>query len=149
MYAEYLRLFGEIGSKAISSSKDFELYEAIRHLSIVKEDPNTRSRCSIAYTQSRTLDSGNVVNTSAKLFGFGFNPPKEFQHYLKHSFKNTIKLVRHIEEKVIDTLQLEKNIPIKKFHSKYISHMASSNFYPKRGNINESTRLSTSLLFNL
>ena len=68
--------------------------------------------------------------------------PKEFHHYLKHSFKNTIKLVRHIEEKVIDTLQLEKNIPIKKFHSKYISHMASSNFYPKRGNINESTRLS-------
>lgn len=41
MYAEYLRLFGEIGSKAISSAKDFELYEAIRHLSIIKEDPNT------------------------------------------------------------------------------------------------------------
>ena len=43
MYAEYLRLFGEIGSKAISSSKDFELYEAIRHLSIIKEDPNTKA----------------------------------------------------------------------------------------------------------
>lgn len=43
MYAEYLRLFGEIGSKAISSSKDFELYEAIRHLSIIKEDPNTEA----------------------------------------------------------------------------------------------------------
>lgn len=41
MYAEYLRLFGEIGSKAISSAKDYELYEAIRHLSIIKEDPNT------------------------------------------------------------------------------------------------------------
>ena len=41
MYAEYLRLFGEIGSKAISSARDFELYEAIRHLSIIKEDPNT------------------------------------------------------------------------------------------------------------
>ncbi len=40
-YAEYLRRFGEIGSKAISSSKDYELYEAIRHLSIIKEDPNT------------------------------------------------------------------------------------------------------------
>lgn len=40
-YAEYLRRFGEIGSKAISSLKDFELYEAIRHLSIIKEDPNT------------------------------------------------------------------------------------------------------------
>ena len=40
-YAEYLRLFGEIGSKAISSARDYELYEAIRHLSIIKEDPNT------------------------------------------------------------------------------------------------------------
>ena len=40
-YAEYLRRFGEIGSKAISSSKDFEIYEAVRKLSILKEDPNT------------------------------------------------------------------------------------------------------------
>lgn len=40
-YAEYLRRFGEIGSKAISSAKDYEMYEAIRHLSIVKEDPNS------------------------------------------------------------------------------------------------------------
>jgi phenylalanine-4-hydroxylase len=40
-YAEYLRLFGEIGSKAISSAKDFELFQAIRHLSIIKEDPGT------------------------------------------------------------------------------------------------------------
>ncbi|WP_456460564.1 aromatic amino acid hydroxylase [Lutibacter sp.] len=40
-YAEYLRRFGEIGSKAISSAKDFEMYEAIRLLSILKEDPNS------------------------------------------------------------------------------------------------------------
>jgi phenylalanine-4-hydroxylase len=40
-YAEYLRRFGEIGSKAISSAKDFEMYEAVRKLSIVKEDPNS------------------------------------------------------------------------------------------------------------
>ncbi len=43
-YAEYLRRFGEIGSKAISSAKDYELYEAIRHLSIIKEDPNTKRK---------------------------------------------------------------------------------------------------------
>ena len=41
-YAEYLRFFGEIGSKAISSSRDYDLYEAIRYLSIIKEDPNTK-----------------------------------------------------------------------------------------------------------
>ncbi len=38
-YAEYLRLFGEIGSKAISSKRDNDLYEAIRKLSIIKENP--------------------------------------------------------------------------------------------------------------
>ncbi len=38
-YAEYLRRFGEIGAKAMSSKKDFELYEAIRKLSILKETP--------------------------------------------------------------------------------------------------------------
>lgn len=40
-YAEYLRRFGEIGSKAISSGKDYELYEAVRHLSIIKEAHGT------------------------------------------------------------------------------------------------------------
>jgi phenylalanine-4-hydroxylase len=40
-YAEYLRRFGEIGCKAISSSYDYEMYEAIRLLSIVKEAENT------------------------------------------------------------------------------------------------------------
>jgi len=36
-YAEYLRRFGEIGAKAISSAHDIEMYEAIRELSILKE----------------------------------------------------------------------------------------------------------------
>ncbi|MEL4306550.1 aromatic amino acid hydroxylase [Joostella sp. CR20] len=40
-YAEYLRRFGEIGCKAISSAKDYEMYEAIRHLSIIKEAEGT------------------------------------------------------------------------------------------------------------
>lgn len=40
-YAEYLRRFGEIGAKAISSAKDYELYEAIRLLSILKEAEDT------------------------------------------------------------------------------------------------------------
>ncbi|WP_309608419.1 aromatic amino acid hydroxylase [Flavobacterium sp.] len=40
-YAEYLRRFGEIGCKAISSGRDYELYEAVRLLSIVKEAEGT------------------------------------------------------------------------------------------------------------
>lgn len=43
-YAEYLRRFGEIGSKAISSARDYELYEAVRHLSIIKEAEGTSSK---------------------------------------------------------------------------------------------------------
>lgn len=36
-YAEYLRRFGEIGAKAISSAHDMDIYEAVRKLSILKE----------------------------------------------------------------------------------------------------------------
>jgi phenylalanine-4-hydroxylase len=40
-YNNYLSYFGSIGAKAMFSSKDFELYEAIRHLSILKEAVDT------------------------------------------------------------------------------------------------------------
>ena len=40
-YAEYLRRLGQIGSKAISSPVDHEMYESIRLLSILKENPNS------------------------------------------------------------------------------------------------------------
>lgn len=42
-YAAYLRYFGEIGAKAFSSAADYELYEAIRYLSILKADPHISS----------------------------------------------------------------------------------------------------------
>ena len=40
-YAEYLRRFGQIGSKAISSALDNELYQAVRTLSILKESTSS------------------------------------------------------------------------------------------------------------
>ncbi|MDY8134595.1 aromatic amino acid hydroxylase [Aquimarina sp. 2201CG5-10] len=40
-YAEYLRRFGKIGCKAISSKRDYDIYEAVRLLSILKEAHNT------------------------------------------------------------------------------------------------------------
>lgn len=43
-YAEYLREFGEIGSKAFSSSQDYKIYEAIRHLSILKANPYSKKK---------------------------------------------------------------------------------------------------------
>ncbi len=40
-YAEYLRRFGEVGAKAILSSHDNDMYEAVRSLSILKEASNS------------------------------------------------------------------------------------------------------------
>ena len=40
-YAEYLRRFGKIGCKAISSKRDYDMYEAVRSLSILKEAYDT------------------------------------------------------------------------------------------------------------
>ena len=41
VYANYLREFGEVGYKAFSTPFDSKMYEAIRHLSILKADPYT------------------------------------------------------------------------------------------------------------
>tara|TARA_Y100000996_G_scaffold290266_1_gene229358 strand:+ start:33 stop:1433 length:1401 start_codon:yes stop_codon:yes gene_type:complete len=40
-YADYLRYYGEISRKAISSSEDYGLYKAIRNLSDIKENPQS------------------------------------------------------------------------------------------------------------
>ncbi len=40
-YAAYLREFGRVGTQAFSSAYDNKVYEAIRHLSILKADPYT------------------------------------------------------------------------------------------------------------
>jgi phenylalanine-4-hydroxylase len=40
-YAEFLQRFGEVGMKAIATKQDLEQYEAIRHLSILKECPGS------------------------------------------------------------------------------------------------------------
>lgn len=40
-YSAYLRDFGKVGTKAFSSAYDTKMYEAIRHLSILKADPYT------------------------------------------------------------------------------------------------------------
>ncbi len=57
-FAAYLKDIGEAGSKAFSSQEDFALYEAIRHLSIIKEDPNTpQSEIEIAEKEIERIQS--------------------------------------------------------------------------------------------
>ena len=43
-YAEYLKYYGKIACKAISSSEDYDLYIAIRELSDIKENPQSSDR---------------------------------------------------------------------------------------------------------
>ncbi len=65
-YAEYLRRFGEIGCKAISSSEDYEMYEAIRLLSILKEDPNS-SEVEIGKAQQKVEDLQNTMGELSEM----------------------------------------------------------------------------------
>jgi phenylalanine-4-hydroxylase len=51
-FADYLVKIGKVGAKAFSSKKDYELYEAIRHLSIIKEDP---------YTDPKEIEEGEKL----------------------------------------------------------------------------------------
>jgi phenylalanine-4-hydroxylase len=65
-YAEYLRRFGEIGSKAISSSQDYEMYEAIRLLSILKENPNSTDK-EINEAQQKVENLQNNMETLSEM----------------------------------------------------------------------------------
>jgi phenylalanine-4-hydroxylase len=63
-YAEYLRLFGEIGYKAFSSAMDYKLYEAVRHLSILKADPYSPKADIESAEKSLALIEHNLGNPS-------------------------------------------------------------------------------------
>ena len=65
-YAEYLRRFGQIGSKAISSAFDDELYEAVRELSILKEHPNS-SKSSIMDAEEKVSVLQKKITTLSEM----------------------------------------------------------------------------------
>ncbi|MBW4359819.1 aromatic amino acid hydroxylase [Flavobacterium taihuense] len=65
-YAEYLRRFGEIGCKAISSHKDYEMYEAIRLLSILKEAEGT-SKAEIEAAEKAVEDLQNNMGELSEM----------------------------------------------------------------------------------
>lgn len=65
-YAEYLRRFGEIGSKAISSKLDYDMYEAIRLLSILKEAEGT-PQADIDAAEQAVLDLQNQVGEMSEM----------------------------------------------------------------------------------
>jgi phenylalanine-4-hydroxylase len=68
-YAQYLRNYGEVARRAIVSSHDLNLYEAIRALSEVKEDPaSTPEQVRRAQdTLERTVIASEYVSEAAQL----------------------------------------------------------------------------------
>ncbi len=65
-YAEYLRRFGEIGCKAISSAQDYEIYEAIRHLSILKEDVSSDPK-NVQLAEEKVIALQNSVTSLSEM----------------------------------------------------------------------------------
>ncbi len=65
-YAEYLRRFGQIGSKAISSALDDELYQAVRTLSILKEDANA-TKDSIGQAEEEVQSLQGQITTLSEM----------------------------------------------------------------------------------
>ncbi|MCX6287585.1 MAG: aromatic amino acid hydroxylase [Bacteroidetes bacterium] len=63
-YADFLRRFGEIGSKAFLSPQDYKLYKAIRHLSIIKADPYSTLEAIQQAGQHLTGCSNNMGESS-------------------------------------------------------------------------------------
>lgn len=58
-YAEYVRRCGQVGFKAIASLEDQEVFEAIRNLSVVKEDP-TATPEQVRGAESRLAAAGEA-----------------------------------------------------------------------------------------
>jgi phenylalanine-4-hydroxylase len=66
VYSNYLREFGVIGSKAFSTPYDRKVYEAIRHLSILKADPYT-SHESILQAEKDLEELGKISPEPSEL----------------------------------------------------------------------------------
>jgi phenylalanine-4-hydroxylase len=66
VYSEYLRLFGWIGSKAFASARDHEIYEAVRHLSILKADPYTPAEA-ILQAEKELTEAEAIIETASEM----------------------------------------------------------------------------------
>jgi len=61
LYSDYLQRFGQYGAKAVFSKEDYDIYEAIRYLSIIKEYPNaTKEQIE---TAEKDLEEKIAINT--------------------------------------------------------------------------------------
>lgn len=67
-YAEFLQRFGELGMRAIANQHDMNIYEAVRELSIVKEDTtSTQIEINAAQNKVENLQNTKVEPSEANL----------------------------------------------------------------------------------
>lgn len=67
-YAEFLQRFGELGMQAIANQHDMDIYEAVRQLSIVKENTDsTQKEIDAAQDLVEKLQNTKVVPSEANL----------------------------------------------------------------------------------
>ena len=67
-YAEFLQRFGELGMQAIANQHDMDIYEAVRELSIVKEDTvSTQAKIDAAQQKVEDLQNTKVDPSEANL----------------------------------------------------------------------------------
>jgi phenylalanine-4-hydroxylase len=59
-YAEFLQRFGELGMQAIANQHDMDHYQAVRNISIVKEDVNSTA-LQIEQAEQRVADIQNIT----------------------------------------------------------------------------------------
>ncbi|MEO5968812.1 MAG: aromatic amino acid hydroxylase [Bdellovibrionia bacterium] len=73
-YSAYLRSYGEISRKAIFSNQDMDVYNAIRHLSDTKEDPNaTFSQIEAAQSRlNQTIAAVTYISEATLLSRMGW-----------------------------------------------------------------------------
>jgi phenylalanine-4-hydroxylase len=64
-YARYLKTCGEVGFKAIASAEDRAMFEAIRNLSVVKEDPFS-TREDVVHAESRLAAAAASVRYASE-----------------------------------------------------------------------------------
>ncbi len=65
-YAEYLRRFGELGARAIGSREDNDRFEAIRNLSILKENPSSSSK-EVRDAEERVIATSAAIKTPSEM----------------------------------------------------------------------------------
>lgn len=91
LYADYLQRFGQYGAKAVFSKLDYDIYEAIRYLSIIKEYPNaTKEQIEKAERDLEEKQNANATASEAALLSrlhwwtveFGLvGTPEDFKLY--------------------------------------------------------------------